>query len=239
MAMAGFHTLSSSQQTDMAAVSSSFYSCYRCLAYSPPSLLLQSSTIPQADVGNTDKPASLIWIDSLKKRRGVWKHRANERRLCIRVCTGGVCLYPMRRENADKMLSYSWWVSQGKKNRFHTANRARWHLITKGKHKEAPQPAAGLWRDGWGWSRGSMKPIEITSIHSYTTHPILPPPVEASPPVTHFMHWSGQLIINRKLSINYLIIKYVQYIKYKTHLLIKNYILAHFGTYCIFSSPFY
>lgn len=29
-----------------------------------PSLLLQSSTIPQADVGNTDKPASLIWIDS-------------------------------------------------------------------------------------------------------------------------------------------------------------------------------
>lgn len=57
---------------------------------------------------------------------------------------GGVCLYPMRRDNAEEVLSYSWCVSQGEKSRQRTANRARWHLITKGKHKEAPQPAAGL-----------------------------------------------------------------------------------------------
>lgn len=139
-----FHTPSSSQQTDMAAVSSSFYSCYRCLAYSPP-LLLQSSTIPQADVGNTDDSASLIWINSLKKRRGVGRRRANGRPLCIRICTGGkVSVCPMRGENAGKVLSYSWCVSRGEESRLRTANRARWHLITKGKHKEAPQPAAGL-----------------------------------------------------------------------------------------------
>lgn len=72
-----------------------------------PSLLLQSSTIPQADVGNTDKLASLIWINSLKKRRGAGKHGANGRPLCIRICAGGVCLYPMRRENVEMVLSYS------------------------------------------------------------------------------------------------------------------------------------
>lgn len=74
----------------MAAVSSSssFYSCYCCLAYSPP-LLLQSSTIPQADVGNTDVSASLIWINSMKERRGAGRCRANGRPLCISISTGG------------------------------------------------------------------------------------------------------------------------------------------------------
>lgn len=53
-----------------------------------------------------------------------------------------------------------------------TTNRARWHLITKGKHKEAPGPAAGLSRDSkWvaGWSRGLMRPAETLWPNIYMT----------------------------------------------------------------------
>lgn len=140
-----FHTPTSSQQTDMAAVSSSCcYSCYHCLAYSPP-LLLQSFIIPQADVRNTDdSSASLIWNDSAKRGRGVVQHCTNGRLLSIRICTEGDSASGQWGETTRKRCFHIHDVYQ----RARRANRARWHLITQGKHKEAPQPAAGLFLEG-------------------------------------------------------------------------------------------
>lgn len=62
------------------------------------------------------------------------------------------------------------------------AKHSQWNQMAshyKGKHKEAPQPAAGLLEGRVGESRGSMTPTEITPIYSYTTHHILPHPFEA------------------------------------------------------------
>lgn len=96
--------------------------------------------------------ACLINMEQLpKEEEGFGKHGANGRLLCIRICTGGgVCLCPMGRENAEKVLSYSWCVSQGETSRPDTANGARWHLITKANTKRPHSQQLAFWRDGWG-----------------------------------------------------------------------------------------
>lgn len=47
---------------------------------------------------------------------------------------GGGCVRPMRAENAGEGVVT--FTSQGEESNPHAANRARWHLITNGKHKD-------------------------------------------------------------------------------------------------------
>lgn len=147
----------------------------------------------------------------------------------------------MRRENAGKVLSYSWCVSRGEESRLRTANRARWHLITKGKHKEAPQPAAGLLEG----RVGVIQRVHETNTNHFHT----------------FIHNKSSHLLLRLLrllwchkfdwTINYWQ-KILLYIKYKPHigilkwsdscgtckhiLLITLYIVGYFWPHCLYYS---
>lgn len=124
--------------------------------------------------------ACLINMEQLpKEEEGFGKHGTNGRLLYMRMCTGGsLPLSNEKRECWKGVVIFMMCITGRDKQ----ARHSQWNQMAshyKGKHKEAPQPAAGLLEGRVGEPSGSMTPTEITPIYSYTTHHIPPHPSEA------------------------------------------------------------
>lgn len=111
----------------------------------------------------------MIWINSLKKRRGAGKHWANRRPLCIRICNRGESGSVQWGEKIQKICCHIHDAYQRERRAgFAQPIEPDGISLQKANTKRDHNQQLAFWRDSRGWSKGTTRPIQITSIHSYT-----------------------------------------------------------------------